>query len=43
MEFRDPHVAYGAWGSAIGLAILVGFLVATRRRRHPAAPERSAA
>lgn len=43
LEFRDPHVAYGAWGSAIGLAILVGLLVATRGRRDPVSPERTAA
>lgn len=36
LEFRDPHVGYGAWGSGIGLAILVGLLVATRGRRGPA-------
>ena len=43
LEFRDPHVTYGAWGSAIGLAILAGLLVATRGRRHPAASEETAA
>jgi hypothetical protein len=43
LEFRDPHVAYGAWGSAIGLAILVALLVATRGRRHPAASVGTAA
>ena len=43
LAFRDPHVTYGAWGSAIGLAILVGLLVATRSRRHAAAPEETAA
>ena len=35
LEFRDPHVAYGAWASAVGLAILAGLLAATWRRRGP--------
>ena len=43
LEFRDPHVTYGAWGSATGLAILVGLLVATRNRRHGAPPEEAEA
>jgi hypothetical protein len=43
LEFRDPHVAYGAWGSAIGVAILVGLLVATRGRRDAVSPEERAA
>jgi hypothetical protein len=33
LEFRDPNVSYGAWGSAIGLAIWIGLLAATWRRR----------
>jgi uncharacterized membrane protein YfhO len=33
LEFRDPNVAYGAWGSAAGLAIWIGLLAATWRRR----------
>jgi hypothetical protein len=37
LEFRDPHVAYGAWGSAAGLAIWLGLLAATWRRRDAAA------
>ena len=35
LEFRDPHVAYGAWASAVGLAIWAGLLAATWRRRGP--------
>jgi hypothetical protein len=35
LAFRDPHVTYGAWGSAIGLAILAGLLAATWRKRGP--------
>jgi hypothetical protein len=35
-EFRDPNVAYGAWGSALGVAIWIGLLVATWRRREAA-------
>ncbi|MFN2383747.1 MAG: hypothetical protein ABR559_05725 [Gemmatimonadota bacterium] len=37
LEFRDPHVGYGAWGSAAGLAIWLGLLAATWRRRGAAA------
>lgn len=33
LEFRDPHVTYGGWGSAIGLAIWIGLLAATWRGR----------
>lgn len=33
LEFRDPYVTYGAWGSAAGILVLVGFLAATWRRR----------
>ena len=36
LRFRDPHVTYGAWGSAIGLAIWLGLLGVTWRRRGPA-------
>lgn len=36
LEFRDPIVTYGAWGSAIGLAIWIGLLAGTWRRRAPA-------
>jgi hypothetical protein len=36
LEFRDPHVAYGAWASGIGFALWVGLLAATWRRRGPA-------
>ncbi|HET6362652.1 MAG TPA: hypothetical protein VFH11_11445 [Gemmatimonadota bacterium] len=43
LEFRDTNVAYGAWGSAIGLAILASLLVATRRHRDPAPPDETAA
>jgi uncharacterized membrane protein YfhO len=35
-EFRDPNVAYGAWGSALGVALWIGLLVATWRRREAA-------
>jgi hypothetical protein len=35
LEFRDPNVAYGAMGSAAGIAIWIGLLAATWRRREP--------
>jgi uncharacterized membrane protein YfhO len=38
LEFRDPHVAYGAWGSAVGLAVWLGLLAATWRRRSTTGP-----
>ena len=33
LRFRDPHVTYGAWGSALGLAVWLGLLAATWRGR----------
>ena len=38
LEFRDRHVSYGAWGSAVGLAVWLGLLAVTWRRRSAAAP-----
>ncbi|HKY59739.1 MAG TPA: hypothetical protein VJP59_01900 [Gemmatimonadota bacterium] len=39
MEFRDPMLAAGRWGSVAGLVLLAGAFVATRRRPGPAAVE----
>jgi uncharacterized membrane protein YfhO len=36
MEFDDPFVTYGRWGSFVGLALWLGLLVATWRKRDPA-------
>jgi len=36
LRFRDPHVAWGAWGSTAGLALWLGLLAATWRHRGPA-------
>jgi len=33
MEFRDPMLAAGRWGSVAGLVLLAGAFIATRRRR----------
>jgi hypothetical protein len=33
MEFRDPMLAAGRWGSLAGAVLLAGAFVATRRRR----------
>ncbi|UCC49048.1 MAG: YfhO family protein, partial [Gemmatimonadota bacterium] len=34
MQFRDPTMRYGAWGSGIGILLLIGLLAATWRGRH---------
>ena len=39
MEFRDPMLATGRWGSVAGLLLLAGAFVATRRRRPSKAEE----
>ncbi|MGH7588978.1 MAG: hypothetical protein ACRELU_10320, partial [Gemmatimonadota bacterium] len=39
MEFRDPMLAAGRWGSLAGLVLLAGAFVATRRRRSPEGEE----
>ncbi len=36
MEFDDPFVTYGRWGSFAGLALWLGLLVATWRKKDPA-------
>ncbi|HUP01629.1 MAG TPA: hypothetical protein VM737_08935 [Gemmatimonadota bacterium] len=36
MSFRDPKVTYGAWGSLAGLALWIGALACTWRRRDAA-------
>ncbi|HUP18600.1 MAG TPA: YfhO family protein [Gemmatimonadota bacterium] len=33
LEFSDPYLRYGAWGSGAGLVLLLGFLALTWRRR----------
>jgi hypothetical protein len=39
MEFRDPMLAAGRWGSVAGLVLLAGAFVATRRRHGSEAKE----
>ena len=39
MEFRDPMLAAGRWGSLVGLVLLAGAFVVTRGRHGPAERE----